>query len=350
MKENTAKKIGSLYYEVVNETEVGVGWDDNVAVPEFDSSKGVVGLDMNPDGIAICETDSNGNMIKTFYLKNDKIRFSKGDKRDYEISVLAKTIVEYAVSVKKPIVMENLKFNHKGKKRKKNKRSKRFNRMAHNFPYFKMKEMIVSRAAKNFVATKFVPAAYTSILGLIKYSDMYSLNRHTAASLIIARRGMGILERQNFDITEEEQILKKKSLTQQSQKCSEKKTETKVYILNSVGSENKHTLSVQSFQWLCVGKYTKRKPQLQTSHPHRINVFSSGSVSSPPEMLIGSMEGSSYSVGEIPTGKTMTTDSSLCLLKQRVNEEEGEITSMRICISFYKFLKSGNKIMKRKRL
>jgi hypothetical protein len=36
----------------------------------------------------------------------------------------------------------------------------------------------------------------------------------------------------------------------------------------------------------------------------------------------------------------MTTDSSLYLLK-RVSEEEDESASMRRCISFYKFLKSG---------
>ena len=33
---------------------------------------------------------------------------------------------------------------------------------------------------------------------------MYSLNRHTAAALVIARRGMGIRERQDFTVTKDE--------------------------------------------------------------------------------------------------------------------------------------------------
>ena len=36
--------------------------------------------------------------------------------------------------------------------------------------------------------------AFTSIAGILKYQDQYSLNRHTAAALVIARRGYGIME------------------------------------------------------------------------------------------------------------------------------------------------------------
>ena len=42
--------------------------------------------------------------------------------------------------------------------------------------------------------------AFTSILGQLKYQKMYSLNRHTAAALVIARRGMGIKERRDFEV------------------------------------------------------------------------------------------------------------------------------------------------------
>jgi hypothetical protein len=39
-----------------------------------------------------------------------------------------------------------------------------------------------------------VHPAFTSMIGLLKYADQYSLNRHTAAALVIARKGMGIKE------------------------------------------------------------------------------------------------------------------------------------------------------------
>jgi len=44
----------------------------------------------------------------------------------------------------------------------------------------------------------------TSILGNLKYAEPYSLNRHTAAALVIGRRGMELLERQDFTVTQEE--------------------------------------------------------------------------------------------------------------------------------------------------
>lgn len=40
----------------------------------------------------------------------------------------------------------------------------------------------------------------TPILGILKFKNMYSLNRHTSAALVIARRGMGIKERKTFKV------------------------------------------------------------------------------------------------------------------------------------------------------
>ena len=42
---------------------------------------------------------------------------------------------------------------------------------------------------------KKINPAFTSITGILKYQEMYSLNRHTAAALVIGRRGMGIMEK-----------------------------------------------------------------------------------------------------------------------------------------------------------
>ena len=90
----------------------------------------------------------------------------------------------------KGLVLEDLKFNNK-----KPARSKKFNRMRHNFIYAQLLQAIERRALKDEVEIKKINPAFTSIAGILKYQDMYSLNRHTAAALVIARRGMGIMEK-----------------------------------------------------------------------------------------------------------------------------------------------------------
>jgi IS605 OrfB family transposase len=154
---------------------------------------GVVGIDTNPDGFGLARTNGDGNLVEHRYIGSQRLAFASTSKRDHDIRMLAIEVVDYALEHETPIVIEDLDF---GKRKKK--KGKRFNRMAHNFPHQKMLEAVKSRAVREGVEIIEVSAAYTSILGLLKYADMYSLNRHIAAALVIARRGMGIQERQTF--------------------------------------------------------------------------------------------------------------------------------------------------------
>jgi hypothetical protein len=79
--------------------------------------------------------------------------------------------------------------------------------MKSNFVYRKMLNAIKQRASKIGVPVIEVQPAFTSILGQLKYQSMYSLNRHTSAGLVIARRGMDLKEREDFKVTPD---LKKK--------------------------------------------------------------------------------------------------------------------------------------------
>ena len=85
--------------------------------------------------------------------------------------------------------MRTLKFND-GKKG-----SRKFNRMRHNFIYSQLLLAIERRALKDGVEIRKINPAFTSIAGILKYQEQYSLNRHTAAAFIIGRRGMGIMEK-----------------------------------------------------------------------------------------------------------------------------------------------------------
>ena len=126
---------------------VTFSWEELDPPKITDKSKGVIGIDTNPNGEALTEINSTGNIQSHVFLKNNRIQFARSGKRDYDIKQMAVKIVSIALQAGKPIVLEKLKF--------KNKR----------------------------------PAAYTSIVGKLKYMDMYSLSVHNAAALVIGRLG-----------------------------------------------------------------------------------------------------------------------------------------------------------------
>jgi IS605 OrfB family transposase len=149
---------------------------------------GAIGVDTNPDGLGTVNIDREGNLISHEYLSSERLPFAKHDKRQHDVEALALQVVNKAILANKGIVIEDLKFND-GKHGK-----KKFNRMRHNFIYSQLLRAIERRAAKDGVEVKKINPAFTSIAGILKYQKMYSLNRHTAAALVIGRRGMGIME------------------------------------------------------------------------------------------------------------------------------------------------------------
>jgi IS605 OrfB family transposase len=118
------------------------------------------------------------------------LAYASGFRRDYLIGVLAKVVVDIALFLGKPIVLEDLDF---AKDRLDT--NKKFNRMASNFPFAKMVEAVYRRAAKEGVSFKAVPARHTSTIGYWKYMRRYAVPVHCAAALTIGRRAMGFKER-----------------------------------------------------------------------------------------------------------------------------------------------------------
>jgi len=199
------EEIKSDCYEVRieakdNKFKVTVAYDV-VSIPVVTNKKlGVIGIDCNPDGIAVSELNYDGNLIKHFYLKNDKIRFAQSGKRLYAIREMAKQAVSYAHNKCKPIVLEQLQFSkqHKGKK---------FNRMSHNFIWKQLLDSIKSRANRCGVEVVEAPAAYTSIVGKLKFMKMYSIPIHNAAAMVIGRMGLGIVDKVVASISEAQDLV-----------------------------------------------------------------------------------------------------------------------------------------------
>lgn len=201
------------------------------------AAQGAIGIDCNPDGLAVVETNEEGQLLHHHYESEQRICFAQKEKRTYDICQLAVRVVLFAFLAGKPLVLEALKFRA-GKQK-----NKKFRRMSHNFLHKQMLEAIKSRATKMGVEVIEVNPAFTSVLGKLKYQDMYSLNTHTAAALVIARRGQGYLESQRF--TDKLHGLGGSRVTLE-------------------GRSRKHTLRPKAWSWL---KDEFLKPK--NSRPHR---------------------------------------------------------------------------------
>lgn len=156
---------------------------------QINFKNGAIGIDTNPDRIAVCEVNRRGNFIKSFSLIEQKIFFASTNKREYEIALLVKQIIDYAKEVKKGIVFEDLDFE------KVFDNNKKFNRIKSNFVYRKFLELLERKCIEFGIFFIKVNPAYTSIIGRLKYKDLYKISVHESAAFVIARRGLNFKEK-----------------------------------------------------------------------------------------------------------------------------------------------------------
>lgn len=248
----------------VGKFEVKVSWTES-DTPKLPTVAGAIGVDCNPDGVAVVEVTGDGNLKQHRYEREQRIQFASREKRDYDIKQLAVRVVDVAKEAWKPLVVEKLNFSPDNRQ----KGYRKFRRTKANFVYRQMLTAIKSRATREGVPLIEVQPAFTSILGNLKYAKPYSLNRHAAAALVIGRRGMGLLERQDFTVMQEEDENAK---------------------LNLVGRGFKIALTQKAYSFLQVCGL-KEKPAGHTA----------------PALAPGSRPGIGASVGEIPTGESTGT-------------------------------------------
>ncbi|QSZ26376.1 IS200/IS605 family element transposase accessory protein TnpB [Aceticella autotrophica] len=194
---------------------------------------GYLGMDTNPDGIALANVGCTGQpepWAKNFnvpypkalhkfdgefqikihpngflYIKIPELSYSSGYRRTYLVGVLAKIVVDIAKALGKPIALEKLDF---GKDHLNT--NKKFNRMAANFPFKKMVEAVIRRAFKEGVGVKQVWPAHTSTIGYWKYKKKYGIIIHHAAALVIARRALNYKEHITKELKQKVQVFKEK--------------------------------------------------------------------------------------------------------------------------------------------
>jgi IS605 OrfB family transposase len=153
---------------------------------------GVIGVDTNPDRIAIANVSPDGNLISTKTLINNRILYAKTEKRDYDISCLVKEVITQAIDNKKGIVFEGSQF------KKEKEGNKKWKRIQSNYVWKKLITQLERKCIEYSVPYKKVNPAYTSIIGKYKYRWMHKITIHESAAYVIGRRGMGFNEKLSF--------------------------------------------------------------------------------------------------------------------------------------------------------
>ena len=157
-----------------------------------DKRRGAVGVDLNADHLAVCETDASGNYVHAFRVP----LVTYGKTRHQAQALIGDAVarvVEYARRVGKPIVLERLDFREK--KAALEGQSRKYSRMLSSLSYAKTLACFLSRGHRQGVEIHQVNPAFSSVIGRVKFMERYGLSVHQAAALALARRLLGCSER-----------------------------------------------------------------------------------------------------------------------------------------------------------
>ena len=153
---------------------------------------GTVGIDFNKGMLAIAETDQAGNLKNVFQRK---FAFGRGGKTKAQLSEILSDVCSYAIEKGKDIVIEDLK-SFKKRKSKTNKakteQGKEYNDMLHKLPYSTYSQLIEDMCFKRKISLVKINPYNTSKIAKQKFCKRMSLNIHSGAAYVIARRGMEI--------------------------------------------------------------------------------------------------------------------------------------------------------------
>ena len=175
------------------------GWrlfvSTSLAMPQWKTNKdrGVVGVDLNVDHIAVVDIDRFGNPVAKVTIPLNL----NGKTKEQSLALIGDAcaqIVDHAEKTLKPIVLENLDFQKKKQSLRETHTSSSARTLS-SFAYQAILTHIQSRAFTKHIEVHHVNPAFTSVIGRIKFAQRYGLSVHHAAALCIGRRFLSLSEK-----------------------------------------------------------------------------------------------------------------------------------------------------------
>ena len=154
---------------------------------------GVIGIDVNasPFHLALATSSKDGNLLNYKKINLHELINANKNKRKYLEWLVAHEIINYALENKKAIAiekLEGLKSERRGSGRAK------LRKRLQQFCYRNVLEKIKSLAKREGIEIIEVNPFYTSIIGKLKYSPLYNIDKDISAAFVIARRALGFKE------------------------------------------------------------------------------------------------------------------------------------------------------------
>jgi IS605 OrfB family transposase len=131
-----------------------------------------------------------GNWLKSKVFYCHELEYASTNKRENIIGETEKQMFEWFLEENVgAIVLENITL------RQQHESNKRFNRQTHTFCKTKLTQTILRRAMRMGFDYKFINPAYTSVIGRFKYSKLYGISVHEAASFVIGDEDSILMKR-----------------------------------------------------------------------------------------------------------------------------------------------------------
>ncbi len=163
----------------------------------LDINYGAIGIDLNPGSIGWAYADYQGNL-----KAKGKIPLLMGlpkGKQDAQIVKACLELLAKAADYACPIVCEELNFSTKKEQLRED--SRKYARMLSSLAYNRFFEFLTRILGNRGIELITINPAYTSVIGLVKFSRMYGLASDESAALAIARRGMRLSEKLPHSVT-----------------------------------------------------------------------------------------------------------------------------------------------------
>ncbi|MEQ8156785.1 MAG: IS200/IS605 family accessory protein TnpB-related protein [Clostridiaceae bacterium] len=157
---------------------------------------GVMGIDTNPDSLALTMIDNKGNYKWHTYIRNGELTYARSNRRQNLCGEIIKKVIQTAETYGAGIAVEDLKFlNDKDVNNK-------FARIKHQFIYRQLLSMLECACRRNGIEISKVKPQFTSKIGLYKYCHQYGMAVHNGAAMVIARRSYKFKEKVSKDLRE----------------------------------------------------------------------------------------------------------------------------------------------------
>jgi IS605 OrfB family transposase len=202
---------------------------------KYTKENGVVAIDTNasPIHLAIAEVSETGELVSYQTINLHHLLGLSQNSKDQQEWILAHQLLDLAIEKDKAIAIENLKKLKRGVR---GDGKAKLRKRLHHWNAKKFLQKLKRVAILKGVEVIEVNPAYTSVIGMLKYSPQLSIDKDIASAYVIGRRALGFKE----DMPENyEKLLKDKAYLEFSLKRYEEREKELTELLGKETNEYK---------------------------------------------------------------------------------------------------------------